>query len=124
MRISVPHLATQVRLTRVGGLSARGAALYGLGIPKDSVIKCEAAVKTAAEYLVTAHGGRAAEMERQVKTRDHQCVALLRDVSVPSPRAKIISGFSQEKPGLARLRATADPGLYLESRSVDCRTLF
>jgi hypothetical protein len=45
-----------------GGLSALGAALYGIGIPKDSVIQYEAAVK-ADGFLVMAHG-TAAEMER------------------------------------------------------------
>jgi uncharacterized membrane protein len=40
----------------VGGLSALGAALYGIGIPKDSVIQYEAAVK-ADNFLVMVHGG-------------------------------------------------------------------
>jgi hypothetical protein len=39
----------------VGGLSALGAALYGIGIPKDSVIQYETAVK-ADNFLVMAHG--------------------------------------------------------------------
>jgi hypothetical protein len=39
----------------VGGLSALGAALYGIGIPKDSVIKYEADMK-ADRFLVMAHG--------------------------------------------------------------------
>jgi len=39
----------------VGGLSALGAAIYSLGIPKDSVIQYEAAVK-ADSFLVMAHG--------------------------------------------------------------------
>ncbi len=39
----------------VGGLSALGAALYGIGIPKDSVIEYETAVK-ADDFLVMAHG--------------------------------------------------------------------
>jgi hypothetical protein len=39
----------------VGGLSALGAALYSIGIPKDSVIAYEAAVKTD-RFLVMAHG--------------------------------------------------------------------
>ncbi len=39
----------------VGGLSALGAALYGIGIPKDSVIQYEAALK-ADGFLVMAHG--------------------------------------------------------------------
>ncbi|MGV8862973.1 MAG: general stress protein [Pseudomonas sp.] len=40
----------------VGGLSALGAALYSIGIPKDSVIQYEQAVK-ADGFLVVAHGG-------------------------------------------------------------------
>jgi heat induced stress protein YflT len=46
----------------VGGLSALGAALYSLGIPKDSVVEYETAVK-ADGFLVMAHG-TAAEMAR------------------------------------------------------------
>jgi hypothetical protein len=39
----------------VGGLSALGAALYGIGIPKDSVIQYETAIE-ADSFLVMAHG--------------------------------------------------------------------
>lgn len=39
----------------VGGMSAVGAALYGLGVPKDSVIQYETALK-ADRFLVMAHG--------------------------------------------------------------------
>lgn len=39
----------------VGGLSALGAALYSIGIPKDSVIQYEAALKPDS-FLVMAHG--------------------------------------------------------------------
>ena len=39
----------------VGGLSAIGAGLYSLGIPKDSIVLYEAAVK-AGNYVVVAHG--------------------------------------------------------------------
>jgi hypothetical protein len=39
----------------VGGLSALGATLYSIGMPKDSVIQYEAALK-ADNFLVTAHG--------------------------------------------------------------------
>src|SRR5215813_1259248 len=46
----------------VGGLSAIGAALYSLGIPKDSVINYETAIK-AGKFLVIAHG-TAEEVER------------------------------------------------------------
>ena len=46
----------------VGGLSALGAALYSIGIPKDSVIQYETALK-ADSFLVMAHGA-AAEVAR------------------------------------------------------------
>jgi len=39
----------------VGGLTALGAGLYGLGIPKDSIIKYETALKSD-KFLVIAHG--------------------------------------------------------------------
>jgi len=39
----------------VGGLSALGAALYSIGIPKNSVVQYEAAL-TADDFLVMAHG--------------------------------------------------------------------
>jgi hypothetical protein len=49
----------------VGGLSAVGAGLYSIGIPKDSVVKYEAALKSD-RFLVLAHG-TAAEV---AKARD------------------------------------------------------
>ena len=39
----------------VGGMSALGAALYSVGIPKDSIIQYETALK-ADSFLVMAHG--------------------------------------------------------------------
>jgi hypothetical protein len=39
----------------VGGLSALGAGLYGIGIPKDSVMQYETALKSD-KFLVIAHG--------------------------------------------------------------------
>lgn len=39
----------------VGGLSAIGAALYSIGVPKDSVLQYETAIK-ADGFLVMAHG--------------------------------------------------------------------
>jgi len=39
----------------VGGLSALGAGLYGLGIPKDSILKYETALKTD-KFLLLAVG--------------------------------------------------------------------
>ena len=39
----------------VGGVSALGAGLFSLGIPKDSILKYEASVK-AGKFLLIAHG--------------------------------------------------------------------
>src|SRR5271155_4267373 len=41
----------------VGGLSALGAGLYGLGIPKDSILQYETALKTD-KFLLLAHGSQ------------------------------------------------------------------
>jgi hypothetical protein len=46
----------------VGGLSALGAGLYSLGIPKDSIVKYETSVK-AGKFVLIAHGD-AAEAEK------------------------------------------------------------
>lgn len=46
----------------VGGLSVLGAALYNIGIPKDSVLKYESALK-ADQFIVTVHGS-AADVDR------------------------------------------------------------
>jgi hypothetical protein len=45
-----------------GGLSAIGAGLYSLGIPKDSVLAYEAAIR-AGKYLITVHGTEAEAAE-------------------------------------------------------------
>jgi len=39
----------------VGGLSAIGACLYGLGIPKDSILQYETALKIG-KFILLAHG--------------------------------------------------------------------
>jgi len=41
----------------LGGLSALGAAIYAIGVPKDSIIEYEGDVK-ADSFLVMAHGAR------------------------------------------------------------------
>jgi len=51
-----------------GGLSAFGAALFSLGIPKDSIVKYEEAIK-ASKFLVIAHG-EAEEVEAAKKILD------------------------------------------------------
>ena len=42
----------------VGGLSALGAALYSIGVPKDSVVQYETSLK-ADDFLMMAHGSQA-----------------------------------------------------------------
>lgn len=39
----------------VGGIGALGAGLVGMGIPKDSIVKYEAALKTD-QFLLIVHG--------------------------------------------------------------------
>jgi len=46
----------------VGGVSALGAGLYSIGIPKDSIVKYETALKTD-QFVLIAHG-TAAEVAR------------------------------------------------------------
>ncbi len=43
------------RCGEVGALGALGAGLYSIGIPKDSVVKYETALKTD-QFLLIAHG--------------------------------------------------------------------
>ena len=45
-----------------GGLSALGAGLYSIGIPKDSIVKYEKAIKSGS-FLLLAHG-TAADVSR------------------------------------------------------------
>lgn len=64
-----PFVATLVSALEgavvVGGLSALGAALTQIGVPKDQVIKYEAALKVD-KYLLVVHGST----EEQAKARD------------------------------------------------------
>lgn len=39
----------------IGGLSAIGAGLYSIGVPKDSIVQYESAIKSD-QFLVLAHG--------------------------------------------------------------------
>ena len=53
----------------VGGLSALGAALAGLGVPTKSVVKYESELR-ADKYLVIAHGNaKAVEQAREIMNR-------------------------------------------------------
>jgi hypothetical protein len=53
--LSAAIVATLESAVVVGGLSVLGAALYSIGIPKDSVLRYETAVK-ANKFLLVAHG--------------------------------------------------------------------
>ena len=68
----------------VGGLSAIGAGLYGMGIPKDSVVQYEAALKTD-KFLLMVHG-TAAEVE---KARD--IIESTRPVTVTLHAAEVVA---------------------------------
>jgi uncharacterized membrane protein len=48
----------------VGGLSAIGAGLYSLGIPKDSILRYETALKSG-KFVVIAHGSPAETAQAQ-----------------------------------------------------------
>jgi len=61
----------------VGGLSALGAGLYSIGIPKNSVVEYEAAVK-AGKYVVVAHG-TAAEAAKARETLNSSKAAEVTD---------------------------------------------
>jgi len=61
----------------VGGVSALGAGLYSIGIPKDSVVQYELAIKTD-KFLVMVHG-TASEVEtarRVLESTDCASVAV------------------------------------------------
>jgi len=56
----------------VGGVSAAGAGLFSLGIPKDSVIKYDVALKSD-EYLLVFYGNHddAVQVEKLLSTGEH-----------------------------------------------------
>ena len=67
-----------------GGVTAIGAGLYSIGIPKDSVLKYETALKTA-QFLLIAHGSPAEVAKAQQILRTTPVVDL--GVHVDAPRA-------------------------------------
>jgi hypothetical protein len=52
----------------VGGLDALAAGLYSIGIPKDSILKYETALKTD-KFLLIAHGSPAEATKAQAILR-------------------------------------------------------
>jgi uncharacterized membrane protein len=65
----------------VGGLSALGAGLYSIGIPKDSVVKYEAALKSD-KFLLLAHG----TADEVAKARDILQTTQATEVAVHAPQ--------------------------------------
>jgi hypothetical protein len=60
----------------VGGLSALGAGLYSMGIPKNSIIQYEIAVKSG-KYVLIAHGSDMETIHARdiLKQTDHELLA-------------------------------------------------
>jgi hypothetical protein len=61
----------------LGGFSAIGAGLYSIGIPKDSIVQYEAAIKSD-QFLLLAHG----TVEDVKKARDIMGTAQPVDMTV------------------------------------------
>ena len=70
----------------VGGLSALGAGLYSLGIPKNSIVKYETSVK-AGKFVLVAHGTaeQVANARDMLKTSDAEQI----DSYERSPEARV-----------------------------------
>jgi hypothetical protein len=68
----------------VGGLSAVGAAIYSIGVPKDSVLRYETAVK-ADGFLVMVHGDAAAvEKARALLATTATSIDVHNDLAAPA----------------------------------------
>ena len=92
-----------------GGLSAIGAGLYGMGIPKDSVVQYEAALKTD-KFLLMVHG-TAAEVE---KAKD--IIESTRPVAVALHATEVAATATNS----AHLPAFADHGHSPNALPIDC----
>jgi len=70
-----------------GGLSALGAALYGIGIPKDSVMQYETALRSD-HFLVIAHGttDEVTKARRTLERTGATSVAAHPGILAPSPQ--------------------------------------
>ena len=68
----------------VGGLSALGAGLYSIGIPTDSIVEYETALK-ADKFLVMAHGtaDEVATAKRILETTGAASIAAHQGVVTP-----------------------------------------
>jgi heat induced stress protein YflT len=71
----------------VGGLSALGAGLYSIGVPKDSALKYESTIK-AGKYLLIAHGTpEEAESARHILERTGAAEINVHGVDQPAAAA-------------------------------------
>ena len=73
----------------VGGLSALGAGLYSIGIPKDSVVKYETALKSD-KFLLLAHG----TVDEVAKARDILQTTQPVEVTVHAAKREELAGVS------------------------------
>lgn len=75
----------------MGGLSAVGAGLYSIGIPKDSVVKYELALKSD-KFIVLAHG----TADEVAKAKDIMRTARPVDIAVhPAEGQERVGGSSR-----------------------------
>ena len=104
----------------VGGLSALGAGLYSIGIPKDSVVRYETAIK-AGKYIIVAHGtaGEVLMPRKSSKTQkplNPKCITQgLLKFSIASHLRRMRNGRNYEQLGLMR---RIHPIWRLSSRTV------
>ena len=71
-------------------MSALGAGLYSIGIPKDSVVKYEAALKSD-KFLLLAHG----TTDEVAKARDILQTTHAMEVAVHAPLRGQLAGSSR-----------------------------
>ena len=75
----------------VGGLSAIGAGLYSLGIPKNSILQYETALKTG-KFVIIAHGTAAeAARAREIINRTNPEALEEHEPSRTSPKACVVA---------------------------------
>jgi hypothetical protein len=87
-----------------GGLSVLGAALYSIGIPKDSIVAYETALK-ADQFLVMAHGTaeEVATAKRSLERTGAAYIATHAGVSVPGGvREEERAPCDKQSQGIAR----------------------
>ena len=75
----------------VGGLSALGAGLYGMGIPKDSILRYETAIKSG-KFVVIAHGSDAETVRaREIISRTNPEALEAHQPSSASPKPGLVA---------------------------------